>query len=143
MRYMICALILATLPLLLFLLEWYFFQDRSLTWLKKRLGWILTGIALLVGVIFLFLGPSPLEAILADYGGRDFTMTERLFTESRVVLYYLGLFLLPLPSRLNLDHDVTVLTRHGQPSARSAWRGSGGYASVRQSCGCGATTSAR
>ena len=100
--------IAATLPLLLILLEWYFFQDRSLTWLKKRLGWILTGIALLVGVTFLFLGPSPLEAILAGYGERDFTMTERLLTESRVVLYYLGLFLLPLPSRLNLDHDFTL-----------------------------------
>ena len=100
--------IAATLPVLLFLLEWYFFQDRSLTWLKKRLGWILTGIALLVGVTFLFLGPSPLEAILADYGVRDFTMTERLLTESRVVLYYLGLFLLPLPSRLNLDHDFPL-----------------------------------
>lgn len=37
-----------------------------------------------------------------------FTLTERFLTEGRVVAEYLSLFLWPLPSRLNLEHQVAI-----------------------------------
>ena len=42
------------------------------------------------------------------FPGREFTGQERVLTQSRVQLSYLGLLLWPSPSRLNLDHDYAV-----------------------------------
>jgi tetratricopeptide (TPR) repeat protein len=42
---------------------------------------------------------------LAGYKIRNFTPTQRILTELRVVIFYISLFLWPHPSRLNLDHD--------------------------------------
>lgn len=39
---------------------------------------------------------------------REFSGMERLLTQSRVHMFYLSLLLLPLPSRLNLDHHFTI-----------------------------------
>ncbi len=43
-----------------------------------------------------------------DYSHRDFSLWQRLLTESRVVVSYLSLLLDPRPSRLSLTHDVSV-----------------------------------
>lgn len=42
--------------------------------------------------------------------GRKFSAGQRLLTQSRVVLFYLSLLLLPLPGRLNLDHHFPLST---------------------------------
>lgn len=42
------------------------------------------------------------------FPGRDFNGVERMLTQSRVQVFYLGLVLWPAPSRLNLDHELTV-----------------------------------
>jgi hypothetical protein len=47
----------------------------------------------------------------AAYAGRDFTLTQRLLTESRVVLDYLHWTLLPNLSQLSLYHDDYVPSR--------------------------------
>ena len=39
---------------------------------------------------------------------RDFTGYERVLTQGRVQLFYLSLLELPLPSRLNLEHDFEL-----------------------------------
>ncbi|MCF6290496.1 MAG: tetratricopeptide repeat protein [Desulfobacterales bacterium] len=46
----------------------------------------------------------------ADYSIRYFTLEERLLTQLRVVVFYLSLLVLPLPQRLNLDHDFVLST---------------------------------
>jgi hypothetical protein len=46
--------------------------------------------------------------LVEGYKIRDFTLGERLLTQSRVVLYYLSLLVYPHPSRLNLDYDFPV-----------------------------------
>jgi tetratricopeptide (TPR) repeat protein len=56
----------------------------------------------------LFLGQHPLDAILNSYGSRDFNMEQRVLTEFRVVLFYMGLLLFPHPARLNIDHDFSL-----------------------------------
>ena len=40
----------ATLPVFIFLYEWYFFQDLSKDWLKRSLKWVL-GITVLIGIV--------------------------------------------------------------------------------------------
>ena len=51
------------------------------------------------------------EGIIEGYKIRDFTLTERVLTQFRVVLYYVTLVVWPHPSRLNLDYDFP--TSHG------------------------------
>lgn len=51
-----------------------------------------------------------------------FTLAQRALTEGRVVAEYLGLFFLPLPSRLNLDHSFALSTSlHSPPSTLPAF----------------------
>ncbi|MCK5420243.1 MAG: hypothetical protein KAI93_17080, partial [Desulfobacterales bacterium] len=88
----------ATLPLFIILYEWYFFRDLSLKWLKAHiLG--LAGLFLLMAIIALiYVGVDPLDKILATYEIRNFTPTQRILTEFRVVIFYISLFLWPHPS---------------------------------------------
>ena len=100
--------IAATLPVFIIAYEWYFFRDLKLKWLKKHIP-LLTGCLLLAVVIALaLLGSNPLDGILKGYQSRDFTLTQRLLTEPRVVIFYLSQLLWPHPSRLNLDHDFSL-----------------------------------
>jgi Flp pilus assembly protein TadD len=100
--------IAATLPVFIVIYEWYFFRDLDLKWLKKHIP-LLAGCLLLAAVIALILlGNNPLDRILQGYKSRDFTLTQRLLTEPRVIIFYLSLLLWPHPSRLNLDHDFTL-----------------------------------
>lgn len=48
--------------------------------------------------------------LLDGYAGRPFTLGERLLTEARVLWVYVGLVLLPTPSRLGLYHDDIELS---------------------------------
>jgi Flp pilus assembly protein TadD len=97
--------IAATLPIVLVLYEWYFLQDLSVIWLRRRLGAILTALIGTGVATLVFLGDTPLRRILSGYASRDFTLPERVLTEFRVVVHYLGLIAYPHPSRLNLDYD--------------------------------------
>ncbi len=48
---------------------------------------------------------------LADsYGGRPFTLVERVLTEARVLVWYISLVLVPVPSRMGLWHDDFVVS---------------------------------
>jgi tetratricopeptide (TPR) repeat protein len=101
--------IAVTLPLFIFLYEWYFFQDLRWDWLKRRLIWL--GAILLLGVFIVylyFLGANPIEKIMSGYDDFNFSMSQRVLTEFRVVVYYLTRLIYPHPSRLNLDHEFGV-----------------------------------
>lgn len=100
--------IAVTLPLMMFVAEWYFLRDLDRAWLRRSLPSLLSLCAFTLLVSFLLLGSNPLQAILNGYAQRDFTLSERLLTELRVVVYYLGLFLYPAPSRLTLDYDFPL-----------------------------------
>ena len=76
------------MPLFILLYEWFFLQDLSFTWLRKRFLPILGVGVFLVCVVMLFPGQHPLDAILNSYGSRDFNMEQRVLTEFRVVLFY-------------------------------------------------------
>ena len=100
--------IAATLPFFIFLYEWYFFQDLNRDWFKRHI-FLFSGVVILFAIVaVVYMGAHPLERILSDYDKRSFTLTQRVLTEFRVVIYYISLLIFPLPSRLNLDHDFAV-----------------------------------
>jgi len=98
----------ATLPFFIFLYEWYFYQDLDWKWLKRNLFVFVILLIFLFIIAFIYLGKNPLEKILAGYGWHDFTMEQRVLTEFRVVIFYLGMLVFPHPSRLNLEHDFLL-----------------------------------
>lgn len=97
-----------TLPVFVLLYEWYFFQDLSFKWLKKAVLPLIGVAAVLAAVGYFYLGVHPVDILISQYSIRDFTPGQRVMTELRVVVLYLTLLILPLPSRLNLDYDFPV-----------------------------------
>lgn len=100
--------IAATLPVFIFLYEWYFFRDLDRDWLKRQ-------VLPLAGVVFVFaivalvyVGGDPVASILRAYNTRDFTIGQRVLTEFRVVMLYISLLFFPYPGRLNLDYDFPI-----------------------------------
>jgi tetratricopeptide (TPR) repeat protein len=98
----------ATLPCFILLYEWFFFQDLSREWLKRHLPFLIGAFILLIGVSLIYLDGHPFERILSQYELRNFTLTQRVFTEFRVVILYLSLLIYPHPNRLNLDYDFPL-----------------------------------
>lgn len=95
------------LPLLLLAYEYFFIPADCHKKNIYRISIATIGlVSLLLG--WLFLGSHPVETILNGYRTRSFTLPERLLTEPRIIFFYLSLLLLPLPSRLNINHDFAV-----------------------------------
>jgi len=100
--------IAVTLPFVVFLYEWYFFQNLSTSWLKRNVRYLLFPLAIFALIAFIYLGLDPFDRIAAVYEHRDFTMLERTLTQFRVVIFYISLLFCPHPSRLNLLHHFTI-----------------------------------
>ena len=103
-----CKEIAATLPAAILLLEWFFFQDADWRFFRRHLLVLSCLLLLMLAAAWYFLGADPFTRIMRDYNFRDFTLMERLLTESRVIVLYISLLLLPLPSRLNLLHHINL-----------------------------------
>lgn len=100
--------IAATLPLFIFLYEWFFFQNMKTVWLKKKMlpGVLVCTVFCIIAVMYLDM--QPLESIRASYAIREFSMYERVLTEFRVVAFYISQLFFPHPGRLNLDHHFVL-----------------------------------
>lgn len=98
--------IAATLPLFIYLYEWFFLQRLQTGWLRRSLPG-LAGVCILSAAIALvFIGSrDPVAEILAPYSDGSFSAFQRLLTQARAVWFYISLLFWPAPSRLNLDHD--------------------------------------
>ena len=97
-----------TLPLVIILYEWFFFQNLKFKWSGRQILWVAFFVIIFAGVVFWYMGENPLIRILNSYRHRDFSLIERVMTEWRIVVYYLSLFLWAPPGRLNLDHDYSL-----------------------------------
>lgn len=101
--------ITATLPVFLFLYEWYFFKGAGLKRPARTLKWLGLIMVVSTGLLaLLFLEAAPLSQLTDTYHGKDFTLSQRLLTEPRVVLYYLSLLAYPHPERLMLVYDFPL-----------------------------------
>ncbi|MEW6078987.1 MAG: tetratricopeptide repeat protein [Thermodesulfobacteriota bacterium] len=100
--------IAATLPVCIFMYEWFFFRNLDSAWLKTRIKWIVLVVAVFLSIAMLYLKGDPIGGILASYDKQPFTPLQRLLTEPRVIVYYLSLLFFPHPSRLNVDCDFPL-----------------------------------
>ncbi|MDP7740364.1 MAG: tetratricopeptide repeat protein [Lentisphaeria bacterium] len=100
-----------TLPLVIVIYEWFFFQRLSRDWIARRLGFCIIPFAVIIVVGIIFLPDEPLRPLVEGYKSRDFNMAQRVMTEWRVIVFYLSLLLLPLPQRLNLDHHCELISQ--------------------------------
>ena len=99
----------AILPLFVALYEFYFFQNLDLSPRGKKILLALIAILLVLGIFgFIIWGERYINVIIEGYAYRTFTMSERVLTQFRIVLYYVTLLLYPHPSRLNLDYDFPL-----------------------------------
>ena len=101
------------LPVMIALTEVWFFKGTLLLRLREilRRRLITTTISGLVLLVVIGIqAPALISKISIPYTYRHFSLLERLLTEGRVVLWYVSLFFWPVPSRLSLEHDVTVST---------------------------------
>jgi len=99
----------AILPVFIALYEFYFFQNATLSGKGEKALIYVSGAVVLVGLLgILIWGGRYYNVILEGYKIRNFTLTERILTQFRVVLYYVTLLIYPAPSRLNLDHDFVT-----------------------------------
>ena len=102
--------IAVTLPFFVLLYEWFFVQDLRRKWLADNKKYLMgVGILLLV-IPLLFLGDKPWDVLASGYATRDFSLAERVLTEFRVVLFYLGLLAFPHPGRLSIEHEFVLST---------------------------------
>jgi tetratricopeptide (TPR) repeat protein len=100
------------LPVSLFLVEMFFFQNMADPATRKKiigLGGIVFLMVLFMGV-FLFLNGEFFSRILGGYEKRTFTVSERLMTQPRVILFYLSQMFFPVSDRFSIDHDMVVST---------------------------------
>ena len=102
-----------TLPLALVLMEIVFFQADN----RKRVKTLIVaavGIGAflsVVGIVLLYVWKGDPRAYFIDlYATRPFSMSERLLTQPRILLFYLSQLFYPAPSRLSIEHDVMVST---------------------------------
>jgi hypothetical protein len=99
----------AILPLFVALYEFYFFQNLDLGYRGKKVLFLLGAILLGLGAFgFILWGKRYIDLTIEGYQYYTFTLSERVLTQFRVVLYYLTLLIYPHPSRLNLDYDFPI-----------------------------------
>jgi tetratricopeptide (TPR) repeat protein len=101
------------LPLYMLVVEMTLFRFRGSNGQadKKMIIFFLVTVAIPAGLLLLYLAMHP-TVILGGYRGRNFTLTERLLTESRVLVFYLKLIIVPSITELGLYHD-DITVSHG------------------------------
>lgn len=99
-----CKEIAIIVPLQVYLIEWYFFRDLSRTWLVRSVKVLAIIFAGLFLIVLIYLEMKSLTSVLSGYKIRDFTPTERVMTQFRVLVFYLSLLFWPHPGRMTLDH---------------------------------------
>lgn len=94
------------IPVSIYLYDLILIQDLNKGKIFRNLKYVIipTSILALLWLVFFF----DILSIAASYSPRPFTLTERLLTEPRVILFYISLLLYPTFGRLMLNHDLTI-----------------------------------
>jgi tetratricopeptide (TPR) repeat protein len=95
----------AILPVSIWLYDLILIQGVTRESIKKNVKVL---IPVLLAVLAIGLLYTDLSTLLDGYRNRPFTLTERLLTEPRVIVWYITLLLYPISSRLTLIHDIAL-----------------------------------
>ncbi|MFQ5456261.1 MAG: tetratricopeptide repeat protein, partial [Nitrospirota bacterium] len=104
----------ATLPLIIILYEIYFFARFDPKSIKRISLYAVISVFLFTAIGFVYIaGNGIIEGIQAVTAERkvlqhSFTRITRLMTEFRVIIYYITLLILPLPSRLRFIYEFPI-----------------------------------
>jgi tetratricopeptide (TPR) repeat protein len=93
------------LPISIILYDVMLIQGVTRESLLRMLKYTWIPMTVLVLLVVIYADPTRL---MNAYSVRPFTLTERLLTEPRILIFYITLLLYPLPSRLTLLHDVEI-----------------------------------
>jgi|WetSurMetagenome_2_1015567.scaffolds.fasta_scaffold19722_3 protein O-mannosyl-transferase len=96
----------AMLPISIILYDMILVQGVTREKLLRVIKYSWVPVALFALIIFLCV--DSLSGIFQTYQVRPFTLTERLLTAPRILLFYISLLLYPIPSRLTFLHDIEV-----------------------------------
>ena len=96
------------LPAAILLVEWMFISPGIVVKILRGMKWYHWLAIFILAVAVLPLAEPRWTSILNTGNVRPFTWDERLLTQSRVVVYYITLLLLPLPGRMNFDYDFPL-----------------------------------
>lgn len=98
----------ATLPCIVFIFEWLFFQKADWAWLRRKIPYLLMAMVLVVSIIAMFTKPEE-HRFLEHFDG------SKLLTQLRVNAHYLSLLCFPKPSRRVFDYDYALSTSLFEP----------------------------
>lgn len=102
----------ALLPLLMLVVEFTLFNFETREPRSRKFLLVLFAICValpaVLALAYLALHP---ETVLAGYANRDFSLSERLLTEARVLWFYLFQTVLPSTTQLGLFHDDIEISR--------------------------------
>lgn len=105
------------IPFLILLVNYVFFSDRTPSARFIHLAVITLTLTLATAAVmrFWFNTDKGLSVLADRYANRDFTLTQRLLTETRILWSYVRLTLCPLPIWMNIDHHTSLSTALFQP----------------------------
>ena len=108
---LLCKENAALLPVFVLALELTLFADQAPWRYWPRLSARTRG-AILTALLVIAIGVLvwAINLFMPSYAVRDFNMSERLLTESRVLIFYLSLILLPRINAFGLHHDDILLS---------------------------------
>lgn len=95
------------LPVCIWLYDLLLIQGATRENIIKNLK-LFVPVFLIIAVVGLWYVDIPSILSGAAYKNRPFTLTERLLTQPRVIIFYITLLLYPLSSRLTLLHDIDI-----------------------------------
>lgn len=101
------------LPLFMFIIEFTVFRFKAPTSAARSFLKGLFAVSVILPLIgFVAYSAWRPEWLLNGYAMRDFTLTERLFTEARVLWFYLKMIVLPATREMAIYHDDIAIS-HG------------------------------
>jgi tetratricopeptide (TPR) repeat protein len=102
-----------TLPLAWLLVEIVFYRPPGF-WKQSRVRWMVigsvTGLAAFFVLVLFYWQADPISAILEGYRLRPFTLSQRVLTEMRVLIFHLGQLFYPVPQQFSIMHDFNIST---------------------------------
>ncbi|QAU33639.1 hypothetical protein [Janthinobacterium sp. 17J80-10] len=100
------------LPVFLFLIELVFFRFQTPDLFAKRLLMALFGIIVIAPLMacLILIAGNPAH-LTSGYAIRDFTLSDRVMTEARIVWFYIRLIFVPDITEMGLYHDDIPISR--------------------------------